>query len=184
MKQSDDYSGDFNPELSLNDFSHEALKKMVMTYVRLYKAMDAFWYMSVMDRSGNDEAVACDIHAWEKLAAYEMDKVIKAFNITGQDVESFFKAFQLTPWLWILKYDIEMVSNNHGIFKVKHCPTVDAIEREGSGRETDICNKVEIRCFTAYANSFNPAIKVRPLKTPPHKSKEGYYCMWEFKIVE
>ncbi len=182
MKKLDDYSGDFNADLNPGDFSHEALEKLIRTYAQLYKALDGFWYLAVMDRSGNDEALACDIAVWERLCASELGRITKAFNITGRDVESLMKAFQLTPWAWNIKSEFEMVSKNHCIWKVLHCPTVNALEREGKGRENDICNNVEVRINQAYATYFNPDIKVTRLTTPPRKSKDDYYCSWEFKL--
>jgi hypothetical protein len=178
----DDYSGDFNPDLKPSDFSHAALEKLIRTYAQLYKALDGFWYLKVMDRSGNDEALTCDIAVWEKLGLYEMEKISRAFNITGKDVKSVMKAFQLTPWAWNIRSEFEVLSDNHVIWKVNHCPTVNALEREGTGRENDICNNVEVRLNQLYASFFNPDIKVTCLKTPPRTGKDDYYCRWEFKL--
>jgi len=182
LKKLDDYSGEFNHNLKPTDFSHEALEKLINTYSRLYKALDGFWYLAVMDRSSNDEALECDIVVWEKLAVYEMDKITKAFNITGKDVEALMKAFQLTPWAWNIKSEFEIISRDHCIWKVIHCPTVNALELEGNGRENDICNNVEVRINQAYASFFNPDIRVTRLTTPPRKNKDDYYCTWEFKL--
>ncbi len=106
---------------------------------------------------------------WEKLCKYEMEKITKNFNITGKDVKSLMKAFQLSPWAWNLKWDFEVLGDNHIIWKVTHCPTVKALEREGRGRENDICNYVEVRLNRLYASFFNPAIQVNCLKTPPRE---------------
>ncbi len=178
----DDYSGDFIPNLKPSDLSAEAVDKLVKVYAQLYKAMDGFWYMGVMDLHGNDEALKIDIAVWEKLCIYEMDKITRAFNIKGNDMKAMMKAFQLSPWAWNIKSDFEMINDNHVIWKVKHCPTVAALEREGRGRENDICNNVEVRLNELYARYFNPNAEVRRLKTPPRKDKDDIYCIWEFKI--
>lgn len=182
MPQLEDYSGEFKPTLRPRDFSHEALEKLITTYAQLYKALDGFWYLTVMNRSGNDEALTCDIAVWEKLCLYEMEKITRAFNITGKDVQSLMKAFQLSPWSWNIKYEFEIMGDNHIIWKVNHCPTVNALEREGKGRENDICNNVEVRLNQLYASFFSPDIIVTCLKTPPRKDKDDCYCRWEFKM--
>ena len=70
MSKLEDYSGEFNPNLKPSDFSYDALEKLIKTYGQLYKALDGFWYLTLMDRSGNDEALTCDIAVWEKLCRY------------------------------------------------------------------------------------------------------------------
>lgn len=182
MKKLDDYSGGLIHNLKPADFTHEALEKLINTYARLYKALDGFWYLAVMDKHGNEEAMNHDIQVWEKLAAYEINKISRAFNITGNNVESLMKAFQLTPWAWNIKSEYEMISPNHCIWKVRHCPTVDALEREGKGREDEQCNNIEVRINEAYARAVNPDMKVTRLTTPPRKNKTDYYCTWEFKL--
>ena len=182
MKKLDDYSGDFKPDLKPSDFSSEALEKLIKIYAQLYKALDGFWYLALMERSGNDEALTCDILVWEKLCLYEMSKITKGLNIVGNDVKSMMKAFQLSPWAWNIKSNFEIINDNHVIWTVLHCPTVNALEREGRGRENDICNNVEPRLNRLYASFFNKDIQVNCLKTPPRESDKDYYCRWEFKL--
>lgn len=178
-----DYSGEFNPDLKLGDLSPEAFEKMVKTYAELYKALDGFWYLAVMNHRGNNEALDYDIQVWEKLCYYEMKKITRQFNIQGKDIKSFLKAFQLTPWAWNLKSKFELISDNHCIWTVTSCPTVDALEKEDRGRENDICNNVEIRILKRYASYFNPDIKVTCLKTPPRENKNDIYCKWDMKLT-
>ncbi len=182
MKKLDDYSGDFNPDLKPSDFSYEALEKLIKIYAQLYKALDGFWYLALMEKRGNDEALACDILVWEKLCLYEMKKISEGFNIKGTDVKSAMKAFQLSPWAWNIRSEFKVIDDNHVIWKVLHCPTVKALEREGRGRENDICNNVEIRLNRLYASYFNPDIQVTCLKTPPRENENDFYCSWEFKL--
>jgi hypothetical protein len=184
LTKMDDYSGAFNPHLKPSDLSYEALDKLVRVYAQLYKALDGFWYLNVMDKHGNDEALQCDIQVWERLCKYEMDKITKAFNITGNNVMAMMKGFQLSPWSWNIKSEYELVNENHVIWKVTDCPTVRAMERENNGREQAQCNIVETRLNDAYAAYFNPKMKVACIKTPPRESKDDYFCKWEFKIEE
>jgi hypothetical protein len=182
VKKLEDYSGDFNPDLKPSDFSYEALEKLIRTYSKLYKALDGFWYLALMEKRGNDEALACDILVWEKLCLYEMKQITRAFNITGKDVKSLMKAVQISPWAWNIKSSFEVINDNHIIWNVLHCPTVSALEREGRGRENDICKNVEPRLNRLYASFFNPDMQVNCLKTPPRESADDCYCRWEFKL--
>lgn len=184
MSKLNDYSGEFKPDLKLSDLSGEALENLIRVYAKLYKALDGFWYLNVMDRHGNDEAMECDILVWERLASYEMDKIQKAFNITGGPLVRMMKAFQLSPWAWNLKSDFEMINEKHVIWRVLHCPTVAALERENKGREQSQCNYIEVKVNDAYAHYFDSRIKVNCLKAPPRQSKDDYFCRWEFKLED
>jgi hypothetical protein len=56
LKKLEDYSGDFIPNLKPSDLAPDAIDRLVKVYGQLYKAMDGFWYLSAMDRFGNEEA--------------------------------------------------------------------------------------------------------------------------------
>ena len=137
-----------------------------------------------MERRGNDEALACDIEAWEKITRYEMKNITKELNIEGNDVVAFMKAMQLSPWSQRMKHTIEFQGKNKALFTVTQCPTLEALEKEGKGREDQICNIVDIKWMQDTADFFNPDIKVTPLKTPPREDKKGICCQWEISLEE
>ncbi len=182
MKKLRDYSGNFKPDLRPSDFSYETLEKLIKVYAQIYKALDGYWYLTLMEKYGNVEALDCDLTVWGKLSLYEMEKVTDVLNIKGKDVKSFMKAWQVIPWAWNIKQSFEFLNDNHVIWTVNYCPTVNALEREGRGREDYHCNNVEMRLNRIYASFFNPDIKVNCLQTPPRKHKDGCYCRWEFKL--
>ena len=61
---------------------------------------------------------------------------------------------------------------------------LEALEKEGGGRESQICRMVEPQVFKGYASFFNPRIETKPLKLPPRKRKDGICCQWEFKLED
>jgi len=166
-----DYSGEFRPDVKLSDFSPDTLAELLKLYARLYIAMDGIWYLTLKQRVGDKEALACDIQVWERTPKYEMARVI-----------ALMKAFQLCPWCLLMKFDIEIRNKNNALFTVTYCPTLDALEQEGKGRENEICNIVEPRIMKAYASAFNPDIEVKCLKSPPRKSRDDICCQWEFRL--
>ena len=126
--------------------------------------------------------MACDISTWERVSKYEMAKITKQLNIKGSDVVALMKAVQITPWLQQTQFEIEVKNHNNAILTVAYCPTLDALEREGEGRENEICNIVDRRLFKDYASFFNTSIEVKSLKLPPRKSKDEICCQWEFNL--
>jgi len=181
LKKLSDYSGEFLPDLKLSDFSPDTLAELLKLYAKLYIALDGLWYLTVKERLGDKEALACDIQAWESTCKYEMARIKRQLKIRGNDVVALMKAFQLCPWCLVMKFNIEIKNKNNALFTVTYCPTLDALEAEGKGREDEICNIVDPRIMKAYASFFNPDIEVKCLKSPPRKSKD-ICCQWEFSL--
>ena len=177
-----DYSGRFDSKIKLEDFSKDVLVKLLQTYARLYLSIDGFWYLSVKEKVNNDMALACDLLVWAKQCNNEIQRITKLLNIQGRDVISIFKFLQLSPWTWNLKYEMEVENKNLGILTVFRCPTLEALEKEGEGRENTFCKDVESTIFKIYIDYFNPLIRVKYLKLPPRKSKDEMACRWEFKM--
>jgi hypothetical protein len=67
---------------------------------------------------------------------------------------------------------------------ISRCPTLEALEKEGTGREDQICNKVEPRIFNAYAAYINPSIRVTCIQSPPRANRAGICCQWSFSILQ
>lgn len=106
MRKLDDYSGEFLRHLKFSDFSPDTLAELLTLYCKLYMALDGFWYLTLQERSGNEEALACDISTWERVSKYEMAKITKQLNIQGNDIIALMKAIQITPWLRQTQFEI------------------------------------------------------------------------------
>ena len=183
MPEIPDYSGPFDPQWSPEKLTREALLKLVKAYSDYIYRVDATWYMTVKNRHGNDEAFACDCHIWEnKLHAYELKLMTNALNIRGDDVVAVMKFMQATPWASLDKRHIEIKNKNHAILTINDCPTLSALEKEGTGREKLICQDLTTSLFTKIARYFNPGIKVSALKVPPREGYSDCSCQWEFKL--
>ena len=178
MRNLRDYSGEFIPDLQLSDFSHDTVVQIINLYSQLYIAMDGFWYLAVMEKYGNEEALACDLRAWERVAKYEMKRITEALNIKNRDVTAFMKAMQLTPWCQKMKYSMELINHDKAVFTVTYCPTLDVLEKEGKGRQIPICKEIEPKILDWYAISFNPEIKFESLSPLPRKSTDDVCCKW------
>ena len=184
MKKLNDYSGEFLPELKLNDFSPDTLADLLKLYSKLYIGLDGFWYLTVQERISNEEALACDKQTWESACKYEMARITKQLNIQGNDVAAYMKALQISPWFRNMEYQMEINNKNEAMITVSYCPTLYGLEKEGGGREDEICNLVCAKTYEHYAAFFSPAIKIKCLKSPPRKSKDEICCQWEVNLEE
>src|SRR4030042_4464269 len=184
MTKLSDYSGEPIPNLELTDFSYDTLVELLKLYSRFYMALDGFWYLSVKERVNNEEALACDINVWEKMGRYELSKITRLLNIQGNDVAAFVKGMQISPWFRVIESKFELSDHNNATLTITNCPTLNALEKEGEGRENQICNIVEPKVFKDYASFFNPDIEVKCLQSPPRKSRDGFCCQWQFTLAK
>lgn len=182
MKELADYSGKFDPHFSHDKFSKETILKLLKAYNEYMLRIDAFWYLTVMNKWGNDEALDCDIKVWEQAQLWEMQTISSLLNVHGDDVTTLMKYIQVSPWMWIYRYDIDVKNPNHAVLTINHCPTLLSIEKEGTGREKRICHEVEPKVMGIVAHFFNPKIEVVPLKLPPRIDYSDCCCEWEFRL--
>jgi len=177
-----DYSGKFDPRFSHDKFSKETLLKLLKTYSQYMLRIDGYWYLTVMDKWGNDEAFDCDTKVWEKAELFELQAMSSVLNIHGDDVLTVMKYLQANPWMWIYDYEIDLRSNDHAIVTYRTCPTLFSLEKEGAGREKPICQNLEPKLFAMVAHYFNPKIRVTPLKVPPRADYSDVCCQWEYRL--
>jgi hypothetical protein len=177
-----DYHGDFDPTFSHDHLSKETLIKLLKTYGEYVLRVDGFWYLTVMNKWGNDEAFQCDVKVWEKALPWELRVVSEVLNIHGNNLATLMKYFQVAPWMWNLTFDIDQKSPNRSVVTITHCPTLISIEKEGTGREKPICQDLEPKMMAMMAHYFNPEIQVNAMKLPPRKDYDDCCCQWEFKL--
>lgn len=133
MTEITDYSGKFDPKFSHDKLTKETLLKLLKANSEYILRIDGFWYLTVMNKWGNEKAWDCDVRVWEKAMLYETKTMSSLLNIHGDDVVAVMKAIQSSPWMWIRDYGIDIKNNNHAILTVWTCPTLLSLEKEGKG---------------------------------------------------
>jgi len=97
MTEMDDYSGKFNPVLTFEDLSKNALIKMLKEICMLYLFMSESWAAVVKERYGDEVSFQLDMENWRRIGPYASQRLREAMNIKGNDVETWFKALQVDP---------------------------------------------------------------------------------------
>lgn len=158
------------------------LRELVKVYCRLYQVMDAHWYMSIRERWGNDAAMERDYWVWDRVTKSEVDAIVPLWGLGGRkDIEAFVRLFLTLPMNITLDYTIDRLDASEAVVTVSHCPVLRALEKEGQGREKDICQDFDVAIFRNYSRFFNPTIAVTALKLPPRKSDTDIACRWQFR---
>ncbi|MBN2098910.1 MAG: hypothetical protein JW753_04855 [Dehalococcoidia bacterium] len=182
MTELTDYSGPFDHAFSHERLKKETLLKLLKAYNDYLLRVDGYWYLTVMNKWGNEEAFDCDVRVWEKAQIWEMKTISGLLNIRGDDVATLFKYLQVSPWMHIYVATMDLRNPNHGLLTINHCPTLISLEKEGTGREKRICQELEPKLMGIQAGFFNPQTKVTPLKVPPRTDYKDCCCQWEFKL--
>jgi len=173
------YQGEFLQDMNWNVFDRETLTNTLELYRKMFLAIDGFWFLGIKDQFGEDVAMDRDLWAWDKYIRYEYKHLMKMFNIEGDDVGTLFKLMQLSAWAGNLKIEWELKNAAHGIVRVVKCHTLDALLKEGQGRECYFCHVVEQKMFDMQARHLNPKMKARPLLLPPESIGGPICCEWE-----
>ena len=179
-----DYSVEFDPQLKLQDFSKDALIRLLVAASKLYTGVDPLWVAAMRKRFGDRVAFDYDKEIWQTGTLNEVRRVAKALNITGNDVAAVFKYFQFSPGFGVLfDIDWDLKDRNHGIMTVTRCNGVIWWERtKEHALQKFTCEEIERPMFQRIAEYFNPGMKATALKLPPRKSEDDIACRWEFKV--
>ena len=184
MAELQDYSGEFRPNIKYQDFSKEALARLLHAYGRLGIALDGWWHLTVREKYGKDEAIKLELATWDKGVPYEQRRVMKALNIQGNDVAACFKELQMDPQFCLEIFDMtwDLKNNNHGILTVNRCPPMEIFEKQGDTKTMCAMCDLDYKAFEKIARFFNSNMHVITLKMPPRKDPNEIACRFEFKV--
>ena len=182
MKELDDLSGQFNPNLKFEDFSKEFLLKLMKVWQQAWLIMEGSWYDAVKERCGAEVADACNLKAWLSIGSRVNPRYAKIANIQLNTVLDSLKAAQLPldNSIGLFPCEYEIKNPNHVIMTVRECRTLTYMEKSAPERIYPLCHVNEKPFLEKYY--INPKIKVKPLKLPPRKSPDEIACQWEIKL--
>lgn len=196
MAELKDYSGPFDPDLRLTDFSKEALIKLLISASKAYLGIDGVWTTLMREKVGDRAAFDYDKEVWfGKALALDIRRTVEPLNIQGNDIATLFKYWQCSPGFAVIytgpppdfkpHVEFELKSKNHGIMTVRRCFSLEYFERHQDGSLQRLaCEEIDLPAWEWLAHQFNPKIKFRALKMPPRKSKDDIACQYEFTLDE
>jgi hypothetical protein len=185
----DDYSGPYRPDLKFEDFSKEALVRLLRAYRTIFVGLMGMWNTVNRERMSVEEAFALDADVYERqLGKFEVPLLKQAMKIEGDDVETLLKIFQMCPdgaGEEFYEFDYDLKNRDHAVLTFTKCPSLFYFEAKGSEQDVQcLCGPggVEDRAFVEFCRILNPRMKSTALQVPPRTDKSGICCRWEFKI--
>ncbi|MBI4304339.1 MAG: hypothetical protein HY665_08405 [Chloroflexi bacterium] len=185
-----DYSGEFKPDLKIEDFSKSALVRLLQVSARNLLGLDGTWHSLVKEKYGYQTAADFSKAVWERkdspVVLQDLRRVLPAFNIKGDDIATVFKYLQLSQLIGIywFRHECQLKDKNHGILTVTYCPSLDYFERHGQPELAKLACGMDIPWMQNVAAYVNPDIKVKPLTEVPRKNKDEVPCQWEFTLTK
>ncbi len=196
MAELKDYSGPFDPNLRLTDFSKEALTKLLISASKAYIGMDGVWTTLMREKVGDRAAFDYDKEVWfGRALALDMRRTVEPLGIKGNDIATLFKYWQCSPAFSVAytgpapdfepQVHFELKNKNYGLMTVRRCYSLEYFERHQDGSLQKLaCDEIDTPAWEWQAHKFNPNIKVHPLKMPPRKSKDDIACQWELTLED
>jgi hypothetical protein len=189
MAERNDYSGTYDADIRFEDFTKEALIRLLQAYQINFVGYMGMWNSHNREQVGVEEAWNEDAMVYEKAVhAFELPLVCQAMNIKGDDVATMLKYFQMCPdgaRKGFYEFETELINNDHALLTFTRCPSLHYFERKKSNVDIQcLCGPggCEDRAFAAICKFFNPKMMSRALKIPPRQSENDICCKWEFKV--
>jgi hypothetical protein len=187
-EEMNDYSGPYKPDLEFEDFSKEALIRLIKAYCTIFLGLMGTWNTVNRKRMSVEEAFELDSDVYEQMAAkFSVPLLKRAMNIEGDDVLTLMKLFQVLPDGIAVGFESkdDVKSRDHVEFTFTRCPSLSHFEAKGTEKDIEcLCGPggVEDRAFSQLCKLTNPGMKCTALEVPPRQDKDGICCRWEVKV--
>ncbi|MCB1842637.1 MAG: hypothetical protein KDI09_06705 [Halioglobus sp.] len=195
MTLRNDYSGAFDPELKLTDFSRDFLSRLTHEFNLIGHLLDRVGQPLVALEYGEEGFVRSGIEEWQCASPIYSKRMQKLMNFEGNDVGTVFKNIQLEVGApqQFLDFQFRLDSPEYGEFWLPFCGALNDLEKNGNDPNLTraMCHDIEDPTFDATAAATNPYMVMRPIHRPPRingdgGNGEGRYpvCRWQVFISD
>lgn len=189
----DDYSGPFQPDLHLSDFSKEGLMKLVEVGGSIYGAVNRQWYANVARRFGQEVADELHHETWFAEGGcgdHENYTISKLMRFEEEDDETAaMKVWQCLPAMNTrMTLTFEQKGEHEWEMYTPQCDVPEAGERGGPEVMAYMCDKIcahlELFGFRHGASRWNEKVRIDPEKLPPRQSPDEPHCRWRIALTD
>ena len=194
MSLRNDYSGPFDPDLQLSDFSRSFLARLGHEYLLIGHLLDRVGQPLVAMEMGVEGYKRSGIEEWMGASPIYSKRMQRLMNFEGDDVETVFKNLQLEVGApqQFMDFQFRLDSPTYGEFWLAHCGALLDAEKNGTDDGVKImCHDIEDPTFDATAAATNPRMIMRPIHRPPRIDGtvgngvgRWPHCRWSVSIEE
>lgn len=189
----DDYSGPFQPDLHVSDFSKEGLMKLVEVGGSIYGAVNRQWYKAAIARFGQEVADEMHHEVWFDEGGagdHENHVISKLMGFADEDAETTaMKVWQCLPAMSTrMTLEFEQKDDREWEMRTPQCDIPETGEREGPEVMAYMCDKIcghlELFGFRHGAARWNEKVRIDPLTLPPRAHSGEPHCRWSIRMTD
>ena len=189
----DDYSGPFEPDLRLSDFSKPALMKLVEIGGEIYGAVNRKWYEAVTQRFGTEVADELHHQVWFAEGGagdHENFTISRLMGFADEDeMTTPLKVWQCLPAMSTrMTLTFRQVGEREWEMYTPQCAVPEMGEMAGPEifdyMINKVCGHLELFGFRHGAARWNPNVRIDPIKLPPRADASEPHCRWRITLED
>jgi hypothetical protein len=153
------------------------LRSYIEFFLKHYRVMDAFWFIYLTERFGQQAAEEINEKVWGRAGGLAAKDLVARFRIQEKGLRGFVRVLEYYPWSILIGYQIKE-GPEEVILSVPVCPVQEA--RLKRGLPEYACKAMHEAEFVSLAQAVDPSIRVECRFAPPGQHPVDMHCQWRF----
>lgn len=167
---------------SIENLPREKLLELITIFAKNWLALDGVWFQSIEEKSGMDEAMEHDLHAWRRYAVIEAKRIKEFLDLPEKaGLEGLRLALNFRVYSRLNSAET-CIEGNQLIYNVTSCRVQAARARKGMPYHP--CKPVGLVEYAGFARSIDARITTECLSCYPEVVRPESNCVWKFTLNE